>query len=327
MTQQYDRKATLIVTPQDAPGLDMSALHFKFQVKRGDIQTPNSLDVRVYNVSEATANRITSTKPEPEFSRVILQAGYGNNVGVLFDGTIKQVRRGRENATDTYLDITAADGDYAYNYAIINTTLAAGSKPADHINAIVASMAPQPSGITKGYVPPLPQNALPRGKVMFGLSRDNLRQVAAAHRLNWSIQQQQLQLVPLDSYIENEAVVLNSATGMIGMPEQTQNGVHVRALINQRFVPGRPIQLDEATINQLRFGLSLEDQVANGFITSTLKPATDGIYRILYAEHSGDTRGNDWYSDLICLSINGALSPSIIDKTAVAPPGSVRPYG
>ena len=42
-------------------------------------------------------------------------------------GLIKQVRIGRENGTDTFLNIAAADGDKAYNFAVVNATLAAGA--------------------------------------------------------------------------------------------------------------------------------------------------------------------------------------------------------
>lgn len=326
MTAQYLRNASLIAVQANGQGIDLSQLHFKFLVKRGDIQTPNSIDVRIYNLSTTTENQITSSQPESEFSRLILQVGYGDDIGVLFDGTIKQARRGRENATDTYLDITAADGDRAYNYAIMNTTLAAGSTPNDHINAVVKAISPQPYGVTAGYVPQLSPAGLPRGKVMFGMARDTVRQVAKSQRMNWSIQNSQLQLVPLDSYIAGEAIVLNSGSGMIGIPELTQNGVHVRALINSRFVPGKPVQIDEKSINTAKFGLGLNSAVSNQFLQQ-LTPPADGIYRILYAEHQGDTRGNDWYSDLVCLAINGALQPTNIGKTAVAPAGAVRPFG
>jgi hypothetical protein len=34
--------------------------------------------------------------------------------------------------------------------------------------------------------------------------------------------------------------------------------------------------------------------------------ANDGLYRVIVAEHSGDTRGtgNDWYTELTCLDID-----------------------
>ncbi|WP_457832633.1 hypothetical protein, partial [Staphylococcus aureus] len=83
---------------------------------------------------------------------------------------VKQVRRGRENQTDTYLDITAADGDSAYNFAVVNTSLAAGSTVEQHVQAACTAMAP--FGVSLDYMFELPKNPLPRGKVMFGMARD-----------------------------------------------------------------------------------------------------------------------------------------------------------
>src|SRR5690242_5355904 len=134
MTVQYIRKVSLTVG-NATKVLDLSALHFRFTVLRGDLQTPNSVDVRVYNVSEDTLNTVRK-----EFTKLTLQAGYEGNFGVIFSGTIKQVRRGRENATDSYMDLTAADGDSAYNFAIVNKSLKAGSTPEDHFNVVLGAM-------------------------------------------------------------------------------------------------------------------------------------------------------------------------------------------
>lgn len=101
---QYKRKASLLLVDDDEV-LDLSNLRFRFQVKAMDVESPNNAAIRVYNLS-----RDTLVKIRGEFSRVILQAGYDNNFGVIFDGTIKQFRIGREGTTDTYLDILAADG-------------------------------------------------------------------------------------------------------------------------------------------------------------------------------------------------------------------------
>lgn len=99
-----------------------------FQIRRGDMQTPNSADVRIYNVADSTAERIKN-----EFTQVVIQAGYQANFGLVFRGTIKQIRKGREDAKDTYVDITAADGDEAYNFSPIARSLAAGTTPQDDV--------------------------------------------------------------------------------------------------------------------------------------------------------------------------------------------------
>jgi hypothetical protein len=89
-SQQYGRVCTLLVSNRKLDGLDLSQLRIKFSVKRSDTMTPNVADIRVYNLDEATAILIRK-----EFTKVILQAGYADNFGVIFQGNIKQVILGR----------------------------------------------------------------------------------------------------------------------------------------------------------------------------------------------------------------------------------------
>jgi len=138
------------------------------------------------------------------------------------------VRRGRENPTDTYTEILAADGDVARNFGIVSTTLAAGATQSTQLAAISGAI-----DLPLGYVPDLPRTALSRGKVLYGMARDRLSDIAASSNATWSIQNGQVQLVPLTSYIPGTAVVMNANTGMIGLPEQTEDGIKVKALLNR----------------------------------------------------------------------------------------------
>ena len=83
--QQYLRDASLIVGDAEGNGLDLSNLRFTFAVHRGDLQTPNSADIRVYNLGAETVDAIRQTDPTPEFTRVVLQAGYTGNSGIILD--------------------------------------------------------------------------------------------------------------------------------------------------------------------------------------------------------------------------------------------------
>ncbi|MFW5005046.1 phage protein [Pseudomonas aeruginosa] len=320
---QYLRQISLKIG-NDQTALDLSDLRIRFSVRRGDLKTPNSADIRVYNVSDQTAQRA-----QKEFERIVLQAGYAGNFGVIFDGTIKQVRRGRESQTDTYLDITAADGDSAYNWAVINTSLAAGSTPEDHLQAAMKAM--ESRGITMGERPPLPTNKLPRGKVMFGMTRDYLDTLGKTQDLSWSFQDGKLTLIPNTAYLPGEAVVVNSATGMVGLPEQTQNGITVKMLLNPSVKVGRRLQINNASIQQMRYGLAIgDDPVTRKALVSVYLDA-DGFYRSIVVNHSGDSRGNEWYTDVICLAIDATIPLSLIDRPetpgSVGPVGPVKPYG
>lgn len=298
MTRQYKRFCSLVVSGLDGEGLDLSELRIEFGVRQWDIQTPNHAEIRIWNLKPDTSKRV-----EKEFTRVTLQAGYeGADSGIIFDGTIVQIRRGRANATDTYLDITAADGDAAYNFAVVSASLAAGSKPEDRLKAISAAM--EKYGVTQGAIPEdgLGDSTLPRGKVMFGMAQDHMRDLADSTLTSWSIQNGEVIIVKKDGYLPDEAVVLNSQTGMIGLPTQTEDGINVRCLLNPKLKVSGRVQINNASIQ--RAAVSLQYTAINYFPSV----AEDGFYRIVVIDHEGDTRGDGWYSDLICVAVDETVS-------------------
>jgi hypothetical protein len=309
MANQFGRKASLIVSTGTV-GLDLSQLRFKFKTANSDAQTPNTLYVRIYNLAPETVARI-GTFGRAEFSTITLQAGYESSYGIIFQGTIKQIETGRERNVDNYLDIWAADGDTWYNFSAISVSLAAGHTPQQVIDAIVnappingaptVKFAEDASGLIVGAGPGLKQ-ALSRGKTIFGLPRDYLRDWADKYGYRWSIQNGEIVVIPITGYRPGEAVVLSSATGLIGVPKATDAGVTVRALLNPKIRIGCLVQIAQSDINhiiQQQFGLT----AANTLPIATLTTAA-GFYRVMVAEFSGDTRGQEWYVDMICLAVD-----------------------
>ena len=128
-------------------------------------------------------------------------------------------------------------------------------------------------------------------------------------------------MIPLTAYMPGDVPVITAATGMIGLPEQTPNGIKVRVLLNPTIKIGQAIQLDNKSIQQMRYGLGVNQQQENFFNELASKLNDDGFYYVMVADHTGDTRGNDWYSDLTCLAIDATVVPySQLDK--MAPPGN-----
>ncbi|MBU66445.1 MAG: hypothetical protein CL858_13485 [Cupriavidus sp.] len=320
-TPQFGRKVSLIIGRDAGSAIDLSDLRIVFDIRRGDTQTPNSARVRVYNLSENTKQRI-----EYEYTRIVLQAGYQGNYGIIFDGTIKQVRRGRDSQTDTYLDITAADGDSAYNFAVINTTLAAGSTVSDHLAAACTAM--NPYGVTQGYTPPLPTNPLPRGKVMFGMVRDFLAKTARTAQTVWSIQDGKVINIPETSYMPGDIPVITSETGMVGLPEQTQNGITIKMLLNPNVKIGALIRIDNRSVQQRERSLAVKQQAGEGFTAEGNDLQDDGYYYVMVASHSGDTRGNAFYTEVICLAADATAGVQNFTEQQVVPPADViKPWG
>ncbi len=301
MTEQYLRKCQLVVG-SGKELIDLSELRIVFGVKQADIQTPNYTTIRVFNLSDTTAKKI-----QKEFTQVSLQAGYIDGpFGLIFIGGVKQIKRGRVDAVTTYLDVLAADADQSYNFGVVNISLAAGSKPTDHVTAIAKAM-----GLKVGYIDGLSTTALPRGKVLYGMGRDHLRRIAASNNASYSIQNGTLQIIPLTGYLPGEAVVLNSSSGMIGMPEQTQDGIRVQCLLNPNIKVGSRIQLNNADIQLAAKDPSVQGDLSFAFLPSI---SADGFYRVLVNEYEGDTRGNPWYNNIVCLGVNDTVTPSLAVK-------------
>lgn len=315
---QYLRKLSVLVGPAGGAGLDFGEFKVAFRVERGDVQTPNSCDVRIFNVRDDVASQI-STK---EFNTLRVQAGYGGNFGLIFQGEIKQVRIGRSDAKDSYVDITAADGDSAYNYAFSAFTLAKSSTQEDGLKGFLQDMARH--AITPGYAPRPPTNPRIRGRTYYGMTRDQLRQYAKANNMIWSLQDSKLTMVPRQSYIPGNAVLISPQTGLIGVPEQTQNGIETRVLLNPQIKIGQLVKLQSTNVNQLRYGLDSQAQADNIRLALSVKTASDGLYYVMWTTHSGDTRSQaPWYSDLVLLAVDATVPQSAVVKQTTTGPNSV----
>ena len=302
----YLRTASLIIAGEN-DALELNQLRIKFTLRQGDLSTPNTASIRVYNVSPDTAHKI-----EAEYTRVRLQCGYEDTqLGTRFDGDLVQVRRGRENATDTYLDLLCTDGIFAHQLSTVSQSLAAGSTDQDQYAAIIASFGRQGVG-APSTAPDLRDTTLPRGKVMYGMTRTYLDTLATNNQSRASIQQGVTTIIPDNGYLDGDVVTVNAQTGMIGIPEQTQGGIRVRVLINPFIKIGGRIQITDP-INMAALGTSLNDVPNNARIP---RLSDSGIYRVVIMDDTGDTRGTEWYSDLICLSTDPtAITPqSLIDR-------------
>ena len=347
-TQLFGRKAQLIVTPNNTnsanptsatvqapsapftfstavplPALDLSQFHFKFDIRYSDVPTPNTAIFRVYNLGQRTIDTIIK-----EYTEVVLTAGYDNvQYGTIFQGNITQFRRGKEDNVDSFLEIQAADGDVPYNFGFVNFSLPAGSTPAQQLAAAAASSGlkvdPQATALLNAT-----GGVMPRGIVALGLMRSQLNMIAKSAQARWSIQNGMIVLIPLTGYLPGEAVVLNSTSGMVGVPETTDQGVRVRSLLNPKIQIGQRVQINEKDITTdyitkqyYKNGANAENK--DGAFTANV--VADGIYRVMTMDHSGDTRDVPWYTDLICLAIDPTAASNITNPNGTL--GTVKAYG
>lgn len=298
--EQWIREYELTLGKGGGEGFKTSDLRIAFSIQKGDTESPNPAVIKIWNLSDNTLQQV-----KREFDRVILKAGYKDNPGLIFDGNIIGIRIIRENVVDKILEVTCGDGDKAYTTAHINKTLKAGAKPSDVLNEVQGSFAEY--DVEEGYIAEFEdEQSLPRGKVMFGMARSYAREVAYTTDTSWSIQDGRLTVVEHDGYLPGEAVVLNSSTGLVGAPEQTNDGINVRCLLNPRIKINSRIKIDNSSIVEAQASAKKSDK--------DKKPAelnSDGFYRVIQITYSGDTHGQDWYCDMVCVSIDASGSKTV----------------
>jgi hypothetical protein len=303
MPNQYLRKVGLVVST-GSKGLDLSNMRIRFKTQNMHEGAPNTAWIRVYNLAENTAQSI-----QKEFQEVSLQAGYEDgNFALIFKGQVMQVKKGRESNVDSYVDIIAADALLAHTFGFVAKSLDSASQ-ADQVRAVRDALSAQ--GVT--LAPDALQavgttgGVLPRGKVMWGLASPLLRNIGDTTATTWSIQNGVLTFIQKSGYKSGEAVEINSQTGMVGIPEQSLQGIEIKTLLNPLIAIGGRVKINNADVNQTTNSANSNraywQQPSDRMYAST---AADGIYRVLVCEHSGDTRGTEWYSSLTCLSLDGA---------------------
>lgn len=303
---QYLRRCRLVLGNEHGQALDLSDLHITFDIEQAQVGIPSSATIRAYNISEET-----QAKAQNEFDYVELSVGYGDDISVLFAGQIRQFNAGQhENATDTFMDFIVQDSDKAYNWAVVNQSLAAGSTKKDHLRVISEAFGKY--GVTPGYQSTLSDQPLPRGKVFYGAARDHMRRLSDNAGADWAFANGKLNVIPVREALPGEAVVLTSKTGMIGLPTQTVDGIRVRCLIDPRIRFGGIVKLDNASIQTASIN------VEYSAINYTAGFDRDGLYKVYSINSRGDTRGSDWEQNLICIALSGnkPLSGAYINSVA-----------
>ncbi|MBQ3476973.1 MAG: SH3 domain-containing protein [Clostridia bacterium] len=266
--------------------LDVSDLRCVFLCEKSLNDTPNYSQITIYNMNQQTISSIKAG------DRVVLEAGYeGGNYGMIFTGDIVQPMVHRESSTDIALTLIVQDGDVYLNSAFTAKTLSKASTQGDVITACMTE------DVARGAITgDLPKTKMVRGKVLFGKSAKYLRKVAANSNGQFYIEDGKVNIVAAKDYSSSQAVELNPMTGLIGMPEQTDDGVKGQCLINPS------IKLN--TLIYINSKLVTPKQVAEGETKYTAVNA-DGVYRIVKLTVEGDTHGDSWYMTFEAITQSG----------------------
>ena len=300
-------------------GINCDNLQVQIMVRQADQQHNNHAYVRITNLSQATAQKAFDAAKE--FKPFKLEAGYQGRSGILFEGEISQGRKGKEpNGTDTYLDILAMSGYQSYGYATISKTLSAGATYDDVISTIADAMKKHQLNV--GHLAKLGGDKFPRAVVLHGMARDMMRKYTQSQGASWSVQNQKIYVVKNGKSVPGMTRELNASSGLIGIPEQTIQGIVAKILIDPGFAVYQQVRIDpKININEALVPISpnaTPSQAANiPFRTNIPKISGTGDYTVVRVDHDGVMEAGPWYTTLTMVS-QGDQSPGAVQARADA---------
>jgi|GEM_PF-813037 hypothetical protein len=271
----FGRRYRITVSDENGDGMDVSELRCTFNIVKTIQMQPNMSEITIYNLNAQTENSImTSGK------RVTVEAGYeGTQFGLIFDGDILQILRGRENGTTFTLTITALDSDRAINFEIANYSIVRGQTARNIVEHIV-NKAQNP--IDLGSISDrLNGPKLTRGKAMFGKASDYLRQIAKTYELQHYTDDGKLNLIHLDDLPKDEIVELSTDSGLLGTPEQSDYGVNGQCLLNPQIKLNSLIHIDNSLVRAKRIDINGSNAVPSGGISSNDSSGTNTRNKII----------------------------------------------
>lgn len=319
------RKYRILVQPMTGgDSWDVSNLRCTFNIEKHRIEPCNYTSVQVYNLNPETESEILK-----EGARLIIEAGYEGTIsynspdgsgkvtneptqyGKIFDGLILQKYRIQESNTDYQLNFVAEDGADFLNQGFLTYSMAQNSSPRQIIQAVASASVPpiQVAQVTTD----IKETKLPRGKVMFGKPKDYLRKIAYENNADFYVEDGQLFLLRSTDVPAGSEVVLTPQTGMIGWPQQVNEGVEVTCLLNPRIKLKTVIKIDNSLVRL--------QKAQRGTLVTPLDQ--DGMYYVNRITHIGDTRGKDWYTKVIGISTLGAgKAPLLLRSQTQTPKGA-----
>lgn len=244
--------------------------------KAGGVSMSN-LDLRVWGMSLDQMNKLTVLNklayPQQRFNTVVVSAGdEDSGLSVVFQGTIQEAWADGRDAPDMMFHVAAFSGLFESIKAVPPTSF----KGTVDVATVVAGIAQQMglslenSGVTGKIADPYLPGAL----------GSQLRSIARAAHISYHIDttDQTLAIWPQGKSRDGELVEVSAASGMVGYPAFTQNGVQLVTLYNPSLVFGRSI------------------------VVKSQLTAANGTWVIASVSHNldSDLPGGQWFTEIEC---------------------------
>lgn len=255
------------------PGVSITDLRVALKIKKTLKKEPNTCEVSIWNLAATTRAKMQSVG-----ERFIVEAGYQGTIAQIFSGSSSYIDHAHDGP-DWVTKVQANDGEIPLAQ-LVKGSFAKGTSVATVFGALAKQTGFDASDAIN-FVKNTVTAQFTKGYTAHGKASVELERILAGHGLGFSVQSGKLQVLPTNTTATDNApvVVLSAQTGLIGSPEHGSPPAK-----------GKPALLKAKSLLQpnLKPGSKVQ-------IKSLAYPAGP-LFQVVTVEHSGDTKGGDWYS-------------------------------
>ncbi len=294
MGAKFKRVYRVVIGKAGGQGLEIAPpLHCEFDFKKDASEDPNEHQVKLFNLNEATRKAIS----EPD-QMILFYAGYAEDDGeiLMASGAVADAQTHYDGG-NVITEVVFADGMIEVRDTVISLGYASGVQAHDIIKGIAQKM-----GLHLMMAADLPNRVFAHGFSYYGAARTALHKVVQGSNLEWSVQNQTLQVIEKQGVTKRTALVIAPDTGMIGYPEATAEAARDKAKNKAQAGAKGSVEAIQAR-SGWRVTTLLTPQVNPGDRVKLESKMVDAFFRVASVRHSGGYEGGAWQTHLELLAL------------------------
>jgi hypothetical protein len=272
MNDLYIRKTELLFGNKI---LDGERFTIYFEIPFDDTNDPNVGTIEVYNLKDST---ITQLKKDTEIS---LNAGYVDNFGTIFLGTIQQPQTSWQNV-DKITSLDCIDSGETWFKKEVNKTYKGGIKAQQVLNDLLKL-----TGLSVGALK-LPINKTYKGgKTIKSTLSEAISLIAQDCGAKLHVNKRKVFIRPKNDG-DNIHFVVNKGHGLIGMPTQVE-----KEIVTGKDKEGNEIK---TKVNGWKVVSLLNHRITTDAILEISSKTANGVFRVDNGKHV--CNGNNFYTEM-----------------------------
>jgi len=272
MSNLYMRKTTFLVGGREIT----DPLTIKFSVPFGDNEKVDTIDIQVYNLKDETINSISTNQA------AILSAGYIDDNGVIFSGSLKK-KETKWEGLDKITTFKCIDCSLDYTNGVVKRTYGRNT----HASLILRELA-RDAGLAIGDID-LPIDFIYRsGKTLNGKIKFQIAEIAKDCKAKQYVNKNRL-------YVRDRAkgdkigLDISKETGLIDEPEEVEEEVKDEKKSKSKSPKKKKLK-------GYKVKLLLNHKITTDVIIKLTSRKVSGVFRVSKGEHKGDTSGTEYYT-------------------------------